>query len=101
MKLRQREKPGTGDTPKVGVEMEEEEKSILRIEVIEMEFGYGHQQGGSSGRRVGLWEELRTQIGPQDLAETSRARRGHLVAGGGRRPDNRKMRMGSVGAGRW
>lgn len=78
----------------------EEQKNIPRIEVIEMEFGYRRQQGGSSGRRVGLWEELRTQIRPQDLAETSRARRGHLVAGGERRLDNRKMRMGSVGAGR-
>ena len=80
--------------------MEEQEKNIPRIEVIEMEFGYRRQQGGSAGRRVGLREELRTQIGPQDLAETSRARRGRLVAGGEQRWDNRKMRMGGVAAGR-
>ena len=57
---------------------------------METESGCGRQPGGSAGRRVGLWEELRTQVGPQDLAETSWAHGGRLVAGGERRPDNRR-----------
>ena len=60
------------------------------MEAMETESGCGRQPGGSAGRRVGLWEELRTQVGPQDLAETSWAHGGRLVAGGERRPDNRR-----------
>lgn len=99
MKPRQREAED-GVTPKVGVEMEGQEKNTPRIEAMETEFGCGRQPGGSAGRRVGLREELKTQIGPQDLAETSRAGRGRLVAGGELRRDNRKMRTRGGRAGR-